>query len=349
MPSGSSTVPSSPPAPSDPVTVRTYRVTVANTGETFEVREGERILAAARRAGIRLPFECGWGSCGTCKVTVVEGDSALLFAQAPAVGPRDVRRRRLVTCQTTPTSDLVIAALRTGDRPRDELPTEDHDARLVEIEDLGPQIRRFRFRLGRTAVYRAGQYALLEVAPGLRRCYSMANLAGSPIVEFIAKRYDGGPGSDRLFRLAVGSRIPMELPYGGMWLHEGDRPVVLIAGGTGISPVLALTRHLAATGDRRPVRVFYGATSPAELVCWDELGTLVAGLADGGLHGALLKPDAGWDGTTGFVTDALHRHAEYLAGAEVYLAGPPPMVHAALATLRNCGVGLDRIHYDSFG
>ena len=55
----------------------------------------------------------------------------------------------------------------------------------------------------------------------------------------------------------------MELPYGGMWLQEGDRPVVLIAGGTGISPVLALTRHLAATGDRRPVRVFYGAKGPA--------------------------------------------------------------------------------------
>ncbi|GAA0667573.1 phenol 2-monooxygenase domain-containing protein [Streptomyces thermocarboxydovorans] len=342
-------MPSSTPAASEPTAVRTHRVTLENTGDTFEVCEGDRILAAARRAGIWLPFECGWGSCGTCKVTVVDGEVDLLFAEAPAVNARDVRRRRIVTCQTTPTSDLVIKPSWASDQPRDELPTADHRAQLVDVKELGPEIRRFRFQLEREAVYQAGQYAVLDVAPGLRRCYSMSNLSGSSVVEFIAKRYEGGPGSEQLFKLPVGSHIQMELPYGGMWLRDGDRPLVLLAGGTGISPILALVRKLSEIGDPRPVRVFYGATTRAELVCWDELQSLVAGMFDGQLHGALLKPDNSWTGTTGFVTDALTPYLGDLAHSDIYLAGPPPMVNAVRALLREQRVQVDRVHYDSFG
>jgi len=171
------------------------------------------------------------------------GSADLLF-EAPAVDARDARRRRMVTCQTTPTSDLVIKPIWSSDQPRPELPTADHRAQLVDVQGLGPDIRRFRFHLEAAAVYREGQYAILELAPGLRRCYSMSHLAGSRVVEFIAKRYAGGPGSERLFALPIGSQIPVELPYGDMWLREGVRPVVLIAGGTGISPILALLRQL---------------------------------------------------------------------------------------------------------
>ncbi|WP_372481652.1 2Fe-2S iron-sulfur cluster-binding protein, partial [Rhodococcus zopfii] len=54
---------------SDPAVVGHYRVTVEPSGDSFVVRPGENILAAGRRAGVWLPFECGWGSCGTCKAT----------------------------------------------------------------------------------------------------------------------------------------------------------------------------------------------------------------------------------------------------------------------------------------
>ncbi|MCQ4079118.1 2Fe-2S iron-sulfur cluster binding domain-containing protein [Streptomyces sp. RB6PN25] len=331
------------------MTMRTYRVTLANTGETFEVGEGDRILAAARRAGVWLPFECGWGSCGTCKVTVVEGEADLLFAEAPAMDARDARRRRMVTCQSRPLSDLVIKPTWVSDEPRPELPTADHKAQLVEVEELGLQICRFRFQLEGEAVYRAGQYAILELAPKLRRCYSMSDLPGSPVVELIAKRYEGRPGSEQLFRLPVGSSINMELPYGDMWLREGLRPVVLIAGGTGVSPILALVRQLVESGDQRPVRVFYGATTQDQLVCWDELASLVDRLPSGRLHGALLTGGDSWVGTTGLVTDALTPYLEAMADSDIYLAGPPPMVNAVRVLLREHSVQFDRIHYDSFG
>jgi len=95
--------------------------------------------------------------------------------------------------------------------------------------------------------------------------------------------------------------------------------------------------------------VFYGATTRAELVCWGELGSLVGTLLDGRLYGALVKPEGDWNGATGFVTDALLPRMDAVADSDVYLAGPPPMVNAVLALLRERGVQLDRIHYDSFG
>ncbi|MBS4730371.1 2Fe-2S iron-sulfur cluster binding domain-containing protein [Mycobacterium sp. SM1] len=324
-----------------------FEAHVAGTDVRFRVRSGERILGAARRAGVWLPFECGWGSCSTCKATLVEGEVQLLFPEAPAVDPRDARRRRFLACQSTACSDITLKVLRFG--PFEERPTRDYRAELLTAEELGPGIRRFRFRLDAASVYRPGQHAILEFGPNLRRCYSMAGLPGADTVEFIAKRYPGGPGSGALFSLSPGEPIPIELPYGDMWVRAGQRDVVLTAGGTGISAIIALVRQLADTATSRRVHVFYGANTRDELVCWDELQALVARLPSARLHGALAKPAGGWPGTTGFVTDALGPQLEALRDAEHYLAGPPVMVDAVLALLREHNTPIDRIHYDRFG
>jgi toluene monooxygenase electron transfer component len=331
-----------------------HRVTVVGSGTSFEVLPDERLLSAARRAGIWLPFECGWGSCGTCKVTVVEGETKLLYAAAPAVDPRDGRRRRVLACQSTPTADLKIRVAQSSDSSTSRPPVVDHFGQLVAREDLGPDVARFRFSIGAEATYRPGQHAILDLGAGLRRCYSMAGLPGSSEVSFIAKRYAGRPGSERLFCVAEGDEVPMELPYGDMFLREGDDPVVLIAGGTGISAILAMTTQLAmlaggADHHGRAVHVFYGAGATSELVCWDELGRATASLRNGHLHGALLDAPGDWHGTTGFVTTALAEHLPGLTDAMFYVAGPPPMTNATLALLRDNGIELDRIHYDSFG
>jgi toluene monooxygenase electron transfer component len=339
-----------------------YLVTVADGDACFRVQQGERILGAARRAGVWLPYECGWGSCTSCKATLVEGTVELLFPGAPAVDARDERRRRIVLCQTTPTSDVVLKALRVSTSPTEERPTRDLAATLTRFDEIGPAIGRFVLHLtdssGAPVVsdFRAGQYALLEMAPGLRRCYSLAGLPGSQSVELIAKRYDG-PGSTALFGLRPGDTIPVELPYGDMWLRPGERPVLLVAGGTGISAILSLVRLLAdGTPEHaaRRVRVLYGAATEAELVCWDELVELVARLPHATLHGALVAPVAEWAGTHGFVTHALDELAESgehhdLADSDVYLAGPPMMVDSVKESLASLGIQLDRLHVDSFG
>jgi toluene monooxygenase electron transfer component len=345
-----------------------HRVTIAGSGENFLVTAGEPIHAAARRAGVWLPFECGWGGCGTCKATLVDGETRTLYADVPARDPRDQRRRRILLCQSTAATDLVIKPLRVDPGPPAERATADHRGRLAAVQPLGPGISRFRFDLtdagGHPAVaaYRPGQFAVLELAPGLRRCYSMAGLPGGSQVEFVARQRPGGEGSGRLFTLRPGDEIGLELPYGDLWLRDGGRPLLVVSGGTGVSAVLALVAGLAdglANGHTdglandtvpgREVHVVHGATNRAELVCWDELEDLVGRIPGARLHGALLTPDDAWTGARGLVTDALGPLLPRLADADAYLVGPPPMVDAVRDQLTAHEVTADRIHYDRFG
>ena len=85
-----------------------FTVTIESGGIQFDARADETLLQAARRSGLQLPHECGWGSCGTCKVTLVAGETALLFAGSPAISPRDARTGRIVACQSMARSDLTI-------------------------------------------------------------------------------------------------------------------------------------------------------------------------------------------------------------------------------------------------
>ena len=344
------------------MTSPSHEVRLDGTDVCFRVGEGERILGAARRAGVWLPYECGWGSCTSCKATLVEGEVELLFPGAPAVDARDERRRRIILCQTTPRTDVVVKAQRVETGPTEERPTRDVRATLRRVEVLGPSIARFSFSLTDLegspvrAAYRPGQYALLELAPGLRRCYSMAGVPDDEHLQLVAKDY-GTVGSAALFGLARGDTVRMELPYGDMWLRPGDRPVLLAAGGTGISAILSLLRSLAdpsSPDHARRVRVVYGATTPVELVCWDELVGLVAAMPNATLHGALVAPEAEWGGHTGFVTHALADLAgsgehEDLSTSDAYLAGPPAMVAAVKEAFTELGITLDRTFVDSFG
>ena len=343
---------------------RLHRVTLDGSGERFQAREGESVLGEARRAGLWLPFECGWGSCGRCRATLVDGELQPLFPDAPAIEARDVRRRRFLMCQSTPISDVVVKPGRVDTEPPDERPVTECVGTLVGVRQLGPAIAEFRFALRgtdgepATAHFRPGQYAVLGLGSGLRRCYSMANLPGTDEVEFIVKRYPGGPGSNRMFELQPGDAIPIELPYGDMWLRDLDRPALMIAGGTGISAILSLVRSISgrSTWSTRPVHVLYGAASIDELVCWDDLQRLARELSSATVHGALVTAEDSWNGTRGFITETLAGllqtdpgHDWSPAAGVVYLAGPPPMVRAVQDVLAANGIQLDRIHVDSFG
>ena len=145
-----------------------FTVTIVPDGPCFAARPDETLLEAARRAGVALPHECGWGSCGTCKVTLVSGETELLFPAAPAISPRDQRSGRIVACQSMARSDLAIK-LSPAAPPPLPVPDRTHRAELVAVEELGPELRRFTFRTEAEADFLPGQYAILHLAPGLRR------------------------------------------------------------------------------------------------------------------------------------------------------------------------------------
>lgn len=325
-----------------------HRVSIADTDISFDVAPGERILNAALRAGAWIPFECGWGSCGTCKVTLVSGEVDTLFPEAPAISPRDARRNRILACQSSPTSDLVIKPTWVESSPRDGLAAERCAAVLSSKDEIGPAIFRLGFTLEHVVPFREGQHAVIEVGD-LRRCYSMSNRPGTATAEFIMKRYDGKVGSETVSALSPGDDVVIELPFGEMWLQDTDAPICLVAGGTGIAPILSLLHQLSADRDPRPVRVVYGANVFDELVCWEDLANLAGELPDSVLMGALARPHPGWEGVEGLVTHALEPMLEGLSDADFYIAGPPIMTNAVRKQLSEAGIQLNRIRYDSFG
>ena len=144
----------------------------------------------------------------------------------------------------------------------------------------------------------------------------------------------------------------MELPYGVAYLHESQRPLVFVAGGTGVSPILALLREVATTSRMADhVRwMFYGANTPEELVLREEIESLIASLPEARFIPVLCnQPSDTFFCERGFVTEALPRYLKDFSTYDYYLAGPPVMVHAALALLREHHVPITQIHYDSFG
>lgn len=327
-----------------------FFVTIEPDGTRFDARSDETLLQAARRAGLNLSHECGWGSCGTCKVTLVSGTTELLFPAAPAIVPRDARMGRIIACQSMARSDLTIR-LSPAAPPPLILPAREQRAELVDIQELAPDIRRFTFRPEHGAEFLPGQYAILHLGPGLRRAYSMSNLPDGETLQVISRRYPGGVGSNALAAMQPGQSLTIEAPFGTCTLQLRPGRKIFVAGGTGISPILALVSQAARDGVdfAAPVDVIYCARTPADLAAQDELAAAAARIA--GARYRAFVDDNGSDATIhlGRATEAVAATDWHPEETEFYVAGPPVMVNAVKAQLKEAGVPITRIHYDSFG
>lgn len=142
----------------------------------------------------------------------------------------------------------------------------------------------------------------------------------------------------------------MRGPYGQFRLNEGHAPIVMVAGGSGMAPILAMLRSLAAAHSDREVIFYYGARGMADLICAAEIGEISAALPSFTYVPALSEPagDDDWTGETGLITDVIDRLAGNLRGSEAYLCGPPAMIDAGVEVLRNHGMFSARIRYDKF-
>ena len=179
----------------------------------------------------------------------------------------------------------------------------------------------------------------------------MCNLPGGETLQIIAKRYEGGAGSNALAALRPGDGLVLEGPFGACTLTARPGRKIFIAGGTGISPILSLIRQAAheAIDFEAPVDVLYCARRPIDLAAGDDLAEAVAGV-----KGARYRPYVEQNAddrklAAGRATDAVDALDFVAQETDVYVAGPPVMVNAVKELLKQRGVPITRIHYDSFG
>jgi toluene monooxygenase electron transfer component len=343
------------------------RITVKarNGAGEFECEPGEKILHAGLRSGFELSYECGTGTCGTCKATLVSGRVESEWPEAP--GGRYLKSSaELLMCQCLAREDC---ALEVG-----VLKTREAGAPLPGA--LGGHVRGWRrlthdvaafdVTLDRPLDFDAGQFALLSV-PGIAgaRAYSMVNFErAARRLSFVVKKKPGGTVSEWLFGDGVeGTRLGLFAPVGHATFHPGlQKHVLCIAGGSGIAGMMSILQCAGEAGHFAgwDGHVFFGVRSARDGFFLDELRALQAryparlavtiALSDEDVPASLPVAYPGVAFARGLVhAVAGERMQDRFADVRAYVAGPPPMVDASLRLLlREARLSPADIRYDKF-
>jgi len=327
-------------------------------GQAYSCADDDTLLRAGLRAGLGMPYECNAGSCGTCKVDLLEGQITSLRPDAPGLGERDRAKGRVLACQARPAVDCRIKVRLRPENVPVHRPAR-FRATLAGYRDLTHDMREFRFSAKDAPGFLPGQYALFYL-PGLDapRTYSLSNVDdGSGEWHFIVRRVPGGVGTVTLFdKVALGETITLDGPYGLAYLRaDSPRDLVLVAGGSGLAPILSVARGAVREPklDGRRIHVFYGARTARDLCGERELAQLPGYGERITFTPVLSEPQADstepWKGATGFVHERVRdwvgdRWPQY----EYYFAGPPKMAEAMQQMLIEKRVPYPQVHFDSF-
>ncbi|MBV9313306.1 MAG: 2Fe-2S iron-sulfur cluster binding domain-containing protein [Pseudonocardia sp.] len=333
-----------------------YEIHFDPIDEVIECGQDETILDAAFRQGYNLVHGCREGQCSGCKAFLLKGEVSLKRYSSFALSDVEEEQGYTLLCSAMPDSDVDVELLHFDpDDYKLRNPIQSAVARVSLVSKLTRNI----YRLALDGVepelsFVPGQYVdLIIPGTGDKRSFSIANLPGGEL-EFIIKHYPGGRFSGLLADggLGIGDRVELLGPYGAFHLRESSRPIVMIAGGSGMAPMLSLLRQLRKEPSARPVRVFYGAREKQDLFDMEPIVDLVGDIDDCAFVPALSDHSGdGWDGAVGLVHEvaAAGLEAEGITEPDLYLCGPPPMVDAAIELFSDrYGVPDDRIYYDKF-
>lgn len=336
-----------------------FRLEVKDSAGSCWIRPGESLLKGAVRQGIRIPHLCMTGECGSCRCRLVRGRVQLKRDISHHVDATALRRGYLLACQSEARSDIVLAIPGLS-ADTDEAALANTVGRIAATEPLNHDIQLVTVELDEAIRYRAGQHAQLSVHghPVLGttpRCYSFCNAPDEQPqtqVQFHVRRVPGGQFTEWLFTgERRGAIVDLTGPLGNFGFRDDARPVVCIAGGSGLAPVKAMLEQMSLRACAPDTTLFFAARSRRDLYCLNELARLQSHWPRSGR--LLVLPvlsdeaaDTDWEGLRGFCTEHLERFCS-LSESSFYLCGPPPMIDAMLEKLQGM-VPAQCIHYDRF-
>ncbi len=331
-------------------------------GVEMEVEEGEWILDAAFRQGIAVPHGCREGQCSSCKCVLVEGDVEVENYSTFALPDYEKESGHILLCRGYAYSDATIELLNYDeDLMRRAIAVKTYNGVLTAVTSLTHDIRLLEVEIEKPLKFWAGQFVEIGVpsaegASTLARSYSMASTMSTPTtLQFIIRKYPDGAFSALLDgALTPGTALTIKGPFGTCFRREGrPGPMVLVGGGSGMSPLWSILQDHIQSGEQRPVRFFYGARTRKDLFFLEAFAAVTKAMTDFEFIPVLSQATAAdaWSGATGFVHEVVERvlREQALAGEiDAYTCGPPPMVDAVLPALQRLGIALDHTHVDKF-
>ena len=327
-----------------------FSVRIRQHEARIEVETGETILSAALRQGVSYPHGCQSGNCGACKSRLYSGNVEMSPYSEFALTEEERTRGLILACRSVPWEDSDVGWLDADEtivHPRRTM-----QCRVARIEDATHDIRRIWLCIeqGGPYIFSAGQYARVtfEGMPG--RDYSMANRPDEPALEFHVRHVAGGTTSSYVGeRLRVGDPVTVEGPFGMSYLRElHGGPVLALAGGSGLAPILSICRTAAAKAMRQPIHILFGVRDERDMYMEQQLRELCEVNRNFDLQCVLSEPASPTPRATGFLHDRVADRFADFDGWKAYLAGPPPMVESAQKLLESRGMLSRDIHADAF-
>lgn len=331
-----------------------FTITLQPSEKSFACGPGIDILRAGLSCGVAMRYSCRSGVCRTCRGRLVSGKVDFGDVHPHYLSEEEKAQGHVHLCCARPLSDCTFEI-----EPFDPhlAPTRTLPVRVLHMEQLAPDV--MRLLLGtppnEPLTWRAGQYLEIVLGDGVRRCYSMANApraGGLRQIELHIRHMPGGRFTDHVFgRLRERDLLRVEAPQGSFFVDEdSDKPVVMLASGTGFAPIQAMVEASLAQGLRRPIDVYWGGRQWVDLYLdaharrWAAENEHVRYVPV--LSGPCIDPS--WTGRSGFVHLAVLQDHPDLSGHQVYACGAPPMVDAARRDFNEAGLPVNQFFADAF-
>jgi toluene monooxygenase electron transfer component len=340
-------------------------INARNRAHQFEAADSEKLLYAGLRSAVDLPYECGSGTCGTCRARLLSGEVHDGWPDAP--GRRFLKApEELLLCQCEPRSDLMVevASFVRGIDARSFVPAH-FRGRIENLRPLTHDVVHLFVKLDRPIDFEAGQFVMVRApdVPGYRG-WSMVNYERkADRLEFVVKKKHGGHISEWLFgNAAEGDVLELFGPLGRATFSPSiAKDLLCIAGGSGIAGIMSIVARAAQEAYFAQHRgdVFFGVRTIGDTFFLDELAEL-AGRCGANLSVTVALSDEPVPASAaarhpritfdeGFVHEvAQRRMGGRYQNVRAYIAGPPPAVDASIRMLLMARLSTENIRYDKF-
>ena len=315
----------------------------------ISLEKKETVLSAALRNGINFPYSCKVGGCAECKCKLTKGKVKEFTDASYLLSAEEVQSGYILACQSVPkTLDVEIEV--DLSRAKKRL----NRGKVVKQEKLTHDITLLELEMDEAPVFKAGQYAKLslESLPNVTRAYSFASKpnADHVRVSFYIRHVPNGLFSSRVQQEdLLKANIELQGPFGEFYLRESDKPMLMIAGGSGLAPIVSILEQAKEQGCQRPVTVLLGARTQADIYGLKQIEQIANDWPALFEFEQILSEepnDSSWQGMKGYTGDHLSTYATL--NSQVYLCGPPLMIDDCMEKLTGLGIPTAEIFADRF-
>ncbi|MBU0926938.1 MAG: 2Fe-2S iron-sulfur cluster binding domain-containing protein [Spirochaetes bacterium] len=329
--------------------------------KVLKVSGGSALLGTLASQGLFVPSACGGrGSCGACKVRVLSDVGPVLPTETPYLSPQELADSVRLACQVKLKKDVAI------ELPEELFSVKKFKATVESIVDVTYDIKQTVFRLDDPASieFASGQYVQIVVPPygdikeSVQRAYSMSSRPGdSGRVELLVRLVPGGIATTYVHKhLKEGDPVELVGPFGEFRVRDTPAAMVCVAGGSGMAPFKSMFYDMRERDafPEKEIWYFFGARTTRDMFYLDELRRLEREWPRFHFVPALSepKPEEGWEGERGLITDVLDRVMKDKVGKdkgmEGYLCGSPGMINACIAVMTKNGIAESSVFYDKF-